>query len=184
MTSRFLMAVLFAVFVLGCASQPPVPEPPPLPPDPCSLPTGYRLDPPTLDVARNTLTNCPEKLDEVFQALLAIGKHKPCEENMTAITDLFKELATANKISERYSKSLLKKYFSRTFDSMPDIKVVNLPAQVEAIKRDLRAELRLKEEGILECCGMRDKYQAADRECGRIFVLLDNLVMNEEYTGM
>jgi len=178
-----LIAVLLcSVLIIGCAEEKPAPPPPP-PTNPCPLPTGYKLDPATINVARGTLSRCPEMLDNVFQSLLDIGKHSPGEDNKRCIIDLVKEMVDAGRISEKYSKSLLRKYFSPKFDALPDTRVMRLPFEVEEIKRNLRFELDLKKEGLVDCAGQREQYEAARSECARIFQLLDYLVLNEEYGG-
>ena len=186
MKLKAIIVVLCAVFALGCAAQqaaPPPPPPPPPPSDPCPLPSGYRLDAATMEVARDTLASCPDKLDAVFQALLSIGKNSPKKENKTAIVDLVKQLIDGGKVSERYAKSLLKRYFSVKFDSLPDTRVIRLSGEIEAIKRNLRQELLQKREGMVECAGEKELYKKSEQECVRIFQLLDYLVLNEEYCG-
>jgi len=186
MKSKAIIVVLCAVFALGCAAQqaaPPPPPPPPPPSDPCPLPSGFRLDAPTMQIAMDTLASCPDKLDAVFQALLSIGKNSPKKENRTAIVDLVKQMIDSGKVSERYAKSLLKRYFSTKFDSLPDTRVIRLSGEIESIKRNLRRELLQKREGMIECAGQKELYQKAERECVRIFQLMDYLVLNEEFSG-
>ncbi len=178
----FVAVVLFSAFLIGCAAtHQPVATPPPPPSDPCPIPTGYKLDDATMQLARSTLLSCPSKLDQVFQALLSIGKHSPSDQNRIMIRDLLMGLADQSKVSELYSKALYRKHFSTKFASLPDIKVVSLPRQMDTVRTALIEELRLKKIAMIECCGDRERYQAAEAEYGRLVLLLECLVLNEEY---
>jgi len=150
------------------------------PPDPCPVPTGYQLDP-ALEMAEQTLTACPEKLDRVFMALLDIAKHSPAEENSLLIQDMLKSLIRKNKISETYTKTLYQKYFSRKFVTMPDTKAYNLAGEMDSIKKVLKEELACKRIGMAECSNDKESYKYAEAEYVRAISFMENLVYNEEY---
>jgi hypothetical protein len=148
--------------------------------DSCPLPSGYQLSA-AVETATATLSYCPEKFDEVFAELLEVSKHSPDPENAKLIQDLLKTLIQQNKISESYSKSLYKQYFSPRFVSIPDIKVYRLSSQTDSIKKDLRHELELKRIGMVECCGDKRSFKLAEVEFNRLLIFIENLLLNEEY---
>jgi len=136
---------------------------------------------PAIETAKQTLNNCPEKLDEVFSAVLEVAKHSPAPENATLIQDMLKELIKQNKVSETYSKNLYQKYFSRTFVSIPDVKAYRLSAEIDTIKKDLHRELELKRVGMIEGCNDKESYQYAEAEFTRVVNFMENLLLNEDY---
>ena len=148
--------------------------------DICPMPTGFRMVP-AIETANQTLNDCPEKLDEVFSALLKVAKHSPAPENATLIQDMLKELIKQNKVSEAYSRGLYQKYFSRTFVSIPDVKVYRLPGEIDSLKKDLKRELGLKRVGMIEGCNDKESYQYAEAEFTRVVNFMENLLLNEDY---
>ncbi len=148
--------------------------------DSCPLPTGYKMGP-AIDLAERTLELCPQKLDRVFLSLLDIAKHSPNEENGAMIQGMIKRLIRQNLVSEKYSRELYQKYFSRTFVTLPDVKVYNLSSEIDFIKKELRKELRFKHIGFVECCGDKEGYKKVEGEYARIINFLEDLVLNEDY---
>jgi hypothetical protein len=148
--------------------------------DTCPLPDGFKMKP-AIQVAEMTLSNCPEKLDDVFAKLVKIAKDSPSPENGVLIQDLLKRLIKENKISETYTKSLYQQYFSRTFVSLPDVKVYRLSGELTDIKKALRNELARKKIGMVECCGDRASYEDALNEYARTLSFMENLILNEAY---
>jgi hypothetical protein len=179
MRLKELVIIFCMLLVVGCVKSKPVTVPPPLA-DPCPMPTGYKLEP-AIEMAEQTVTNCPDKLDQVFFKLLEIAKHSPGKGNGILIQDLLKELIKTNRVSETYTKNLYQKYFSRRFVSMPDIKVYNLAGEMSTIKKGLKKELALKKMGMVECCNDKEAYKHAEAEYARAINFMENLVHNEEY---
>lgn len=181
MKKRSVIVMMFLGLLLmtaGCVAKKPVVVSTPAP-DPCPMPEGYILEP-AIDQAETALMNCPNRLDSVFQRLLDISKHNPKPENALLIQDLLKRMVSANKISKSYSKDLYRKYFSVHF-AVPDVKVYNLAEEIDTLKRDLRRELTLKKEGLVECCNNKEEYKKAESEYARLVVFMDSLVLNEQY---
>lgn len=182
MKRNALAVMVFSVCLMGItgcgATKPMKVTAPQL--DACPLPHGYKMKP-AIEVAKQTLFSCPEKLDAVFMKLLEIGRHSPSPQNGVLIQDLLKRLIKENKISETYAKSLFQKYFSRRFVSLPDIKVYRLSGELTAVKKALKSELALKRIGLVECCGDRASYEAALSEYARTVSFMENLVLNEAY---
>jgi len=150
------------------------------PADPCPMPTGYRLKP-AIEVAEQSLSKCPHRLDEAFSRLLDIAKQSPKPENAILIQDMLKRLIKENKISEVYAKRLYQKYFSQRFISIPDVKIYNLRGKIDSIKEALKKELALKKIGMVECCNDKESYEKAKAEFVRAVSFMENLVLNEEY---
>jgi len=148
--------------------------------DTCPVPGGYKMKP-AIETAKQTLIDCPDKLDAVFAALLDVAKHSPDPENAALIQDVFKELIKRNKISEVYSKNLYQKHFSRMFVSIPDVKVYRLPGEIDSIKKELEHELSLKRIGMIECCNDKESFDLVEAEFARILSFMENLLLNEDY---
>ena len=179
MNLRNLSMILCILLVSGCVTgKPAVVSAPPV--DICPMPFGYRMAP-AIETAKQTLSNCPDKLDVVFSAVLEVAKHSPGPENATLIQDMLKGLIKQNKVSETYSKNLYQKYFSRTFVSIPDAKVYRLAGEIDSIKKDLKRELGLKRIGMIECCNDKESYQYAEGEFTRVVDFMENLMLNEDY---
>ena len=136
---------------------------------------------PAIEMAEQALMDCPDKLDDVFAALVEIATHSPDKENAVLIQDMLKKLIGMNRISETYSKTLYQKYFSHRFVSVHDTKVYNLQGQLDFIKENLRKELALKKIGFVECCNDREGYRKVEAEYARVVNFMDNLLLNEEY---
>ena len=148
--------------------------------DPCPLPSGYKLEGAIAD-AEQTLNTCPEKLDMVFEALIDIAKHQPKPENGEMIQEMMKHLVAKNLVSQKYSKTLYRKYFSYSFVSLPDTKTYNLPAEIGTIRDGLKTELAYKQIGIVQCCGDKEGYKKVEAEYARLVMFLEDLVLNREY---
>lgn len=179
MRLKALVIISCIFLVVGCVKSKPVTVSPP-PVNPCPMPTGYKLEP-AIEMAEQTLTNCPDKLDQVFLKLLEIAKHSPSKENGILIQDLLKGLIKKNRVSETYTKNLYQEYFSSRFVSMPDIEVYNLAGEMNSIKKALKNELALKKTGMVECCNDKEAYEHAEAEYARAVNFMENLVHNEEY---
>jgi hypothetical protein len=163
-------------FLVACQTTPPIQV------DPCPMPTGYKIGP-AIESAEQTLNICPTKLDQVFATLLDISKHQPNKENGDQIKLLLIRLSKGNLISERYAKSLYNQYFNIKFESLPDVKIYNLPAEIDNIKKQLRAELAMKKTGLVDCCGDKEGYALAENEYSRVVNLMENLVLNHQYVS-
>jgi len=179
MKKKLFLVILGIVLALGCATPRPVVVSTP-PPETCPLPSGYKLGP-AIERAERTLMSCPNKLDQVFMALLEVGRHSPHKDNSVLIQDLLKRLVSRNKISETYSRNLYRKYLSYRFVSLPDVKVYNLKGEIHAIRKQLKEERALKKKGLVACCNDLEGYRKVEVEYARIVNFMDNLVLNEEY---
>ena len=179
MRLKALVIISCIFLVVGCVKSKAVTVSPP-PVNPCPMPTGYKLEP-AIEMAEQTVTNCPDKLDQVFLKLLEIAKHTPSKENGILIQDLLKGLIKKNRVSETYTKNLYQEYFSSRFVSMPDIEVYNLAGEMNSIKKALKNELALKKTGMVECCNDKEAYEHAEAEYARAVNFMENLVHNEEY---
>jgi hypothetical protein len=179
MNFKNLGVILCVLLASGCmtgkhavVSAPPV--------DTCPLPSGFQMAP-AIETAKQTLSNCPEKLDGVFSALLEVAKNSPAPENAALIQDMLKQLIKQNKVSAVYSKNLYQKYFSRAFVSIPDVKVYRLAGEIDSIKKDMQKELALKRIGMIECCNDKESYKYAEAEFARVVDFMENLILNEDY---
>ncbi len=179
MRAKLLLIICCLLIGAGCAEKKHVVVSTP-PVNPCPIPAGYQLKP-AIETAEQTLQSCPEKLDQVFMALLDIAKHSPDKENGVLIQHMLKRLIRKNTISETYTRTLYQKYFSRRFATMPETKVYNLPVELHSIKKVLKEELALKRIGIVECCNDKESYKYAEREYARAICFMENLVYNQEY---
>jgi len=144
------------------------------------MPAGYQMGP-AVEMAEKTLNTCPGKLDQVFIALIDIGKHRPDKENATLIQEMLKRLIKENRISETYAKTLYQKYFSPQFVTIPDLKVYSLAGEVIAIKRVLKGELACKRIGLVDCCNDKESYKHAESQYSRAVGFMENLAYNDEY---
>lgn len=179
-TKLLIVCVSVMLLAVGCASNERVVVAPAT--EPCPLPQGYKLEG-AIVAAEKSLNTCPDKLDLVFAALIDIGKHQPKPENGVMIQGMMKRLVSKNIVSEKYSKNLYQKYFSYSFVSLPDTKAYNLPAEIDDIKDDLRAELAYKQVGLVECCGDKEGYMKVEAEYARLVMFLEDLVLNREYVS-
>lgn len=178
MKTRMLLIACCLLLGVACAKKPLVVSIPPA--DPCPIPAGYQMGP-AIEVAEKTLNTCPGKLDQVFIALIDVGKHSPEKENATIIQEMLKRLIKENRISETYTKILYQKYFSPHFVTIPDLKVYNLAGEVTAIKRTLKEELACKRTGLVECCNDKESYKHAESQYSRAVGFIENLAYNDEY---
>ena len=133
MNMKVFSLMMLALVATGCAAWKPAGVSVPVR-EFCSMPSGFQMTS-AVKTARDTLNNCPEKLDDVFASLLEVARHRPAPENAAAIQNVLRELVKQNKISEAYSRNLYRKYFSRSFVSMPDVRVHRLAGQSDASNR-------------------------------------------------
>ena len=178
MKTRLFVIICGILLCVACAKKPLVVSTPPA--DPCPIPSGYQMGP-AIEVAEKTLNTCPGKLDQVFMALINIGKHSPDKENAALIQEMLKGLIKENRVSETYAKVLYQKYFSPHFVTIPDLKVYNLAGEVIAIKRALKEELACKRVGLVECCNDKESYKHAEGQYVRAVGFIENLAYNDEY---
>jgi hypothetical protein len=178
MKKRLVLIISILSVVAACAT--PQPAVVSRPEKACPIPFGYQLAP-AIAMAEQTLMSCPDKLDDVFAALVEVATHSPDKENAALIQDMLKKLVGMNRISETYSKTLYQKYFSHRFVSVHDTKVYNLQAELDFIKENLRKELAFKKVGFVECCNDREGYRKVEAEYARVVNFMENLLLNEEY---
>ena len=178
MKTKLLLIICGVLLSVGCAKKAVIIASTPA--DPCPMPTGYQLSP-AAKTAEETLNTCPEKLDQVFMALIEIAKQSPNKENAVLIQEMFKNLIKRNRISETYAKNLYQKYFSLKFVTMPYLKVYNLSGEINSIKKVLREELDCKRVGMVECCNDKESYKHAEGRYTRAINFIENLAYNEEY---
>ncbi|MBU0733290.1 MAG: hypothetical protein KKG10_03975 [Proteobacteria bacterium] len=178
MKTKLFLIICSILLCVACAKKPLVVSTPPA--DPCPIPSGYQMGP-AIEVAEKTLNTCPGKLDQVFMALINIGKHSPDKENAALIQEMLKGLIKENRVSETYAKVLYQKYFSPHFVTIPDLKVYNLAGEVIAIKRALKEELACKRVGLVECCNDKESYKHAEGQYVRAVGFIENLAYNDEY---
>jgi len=178
MKTKLLLIICGVLLSIGCVKAP-VTVSAPLA-DPCPIPAGFQMGP-AIEVAKATLNRCPGKLDQVFIALIDVGKHNPGKENGTLIQNMLKGLIKKNKISKTYAKGLYQKYFSINFVTIPDMKAYNLAGEVIPIKRALGEELACKRIGMVECCNDKASYKKAENQFARATGFIENLAYNEEY---
>ncbi|MBL7171514.1 MAG: hypothetical protein ABIE47_10375 [Pseudomonadota bacterium] len=178
MKTKLFLIICGILLCVACAKKPLVVSTPPA--DPCPIPSGYQMGP-AIEVAEKTLNTCPGKLDQVFMALINIGKHSPDKENAALIQEMLKGLIKENRVSETYAKVLYQKYFSPHFVTIPDLKVYNLAGEVIAIKRALKEELACKRVGLVECCNDKESYKHAEGQYVRAVGFIENLAYNDEY---
>lgn len=182
-----LLLCMCILGLVGCASIPksekPLTEPKgPVSESRCPMPRGYALSPEILDVGKQTLIECPDKLDDVFNAFLSICKTNRQKNNGQKIRDTLKELADQGKIDAERAKELVTRYFSVKFFCIPqDVRALALKNRIEKIKNDMNLELRQKREGFVDCCNDIALYEKAKREHSRIVQLMENLIMCEEF---
>jgi len=170
-----IIVILF--YMVGCSLKAPgkTPDVPV-----CVMPAGYSLTE-AIDVADTALTKCPDRMEDIFMALVDVAQHKPDIDNKSLFMNLFKRHAAKGHISERYAKSVIKQYFSTSYESIPAIKVNMVTTEMDSIKRDLKHELSLKKIGLVECCNDITSYEKAEKEYARILNFIDNIVLNEAY---
>ena len=73
----FISLIFGILFILmGCTSTPKIPD--------CRLPTGYTMDYAIVQGSR-TISDCPERWEEVIVKLIEIGKYNPKEDNCIKI---------------------------------------------------------------------------------------------------
>jgi len=178
MKKGLVLIVSLLFMVAACAT--PQPAVVSKPENACPIPSGYQLAP-AIEIAEQTLMSCPDKLDDVFAALVEIATHSPDKENAVLIQDMLKKLVGMNRISETYSKTLYQTYFSHRFMSVHDTKVYNLQGDLDLIKENLRKELARKKIGFVECCNDREGYRNVEAEYARVVTFMENLLLNEEY---
>lgn len=179
MNLRNLIVILFILLLSGCTTaKPAVVSLPPV--DTCPMSSGYQMGP-AMERAKQTLSNCPEKLDEVFSAVLEVARHTPAHRNAALIQDMLKELIKQGMVSEAYSKNLYQKYFSRSFVSIPDVKVYRLSGEIDSIRKGLKRELEFKRVGMIEASNDKESYQYAEAEFIRVLDFMENLLLNEDY---
>ena len=179
MKTRLFLIICSILLCVACAKKPLVVSTSPVV-DPCPMPAGYQMGP-AVEMAERTLNTCPGKLDQVFIALIDIGKHGPDKDNATLIQEMLKRLVKKNKISETYAKTLYQKYFSPHFVTIPDLKVYSLAGEVIAIKRALKEELACKRIGLVDCCNDKELYKDAESQYFRAVGFIENLAYNDEY---
>ena len=72
------------------------------------------------------------------------------------------------------SRDCYNRYFNDTFMSLPDAyNVCSSCPKKEDIMRDMEAELRQKEVGLMKACGDRDTYYSAHEQYNTILVVLE-----------
>lgn len=179
MKTRLFLITCSILLCVACAKKPLVVSTSPVA-DPCPMPVGYQMGP-AVEMAEKTLNTCPGKLDQVFIALIDIGKQSPDKNNAALIQEMLKRLIKENRISETYTKALYQKYFSPDFVTIPDLKVYSLAGEVIAIKRALKEELACKRIGMAECCDDKELYKHAESQYSRAVGFIENLAYNDAY---
>ena len=169
---KIIVLYIVVLFSIGCATTRTVST------DPCiavPLPSGYNMSE-GIETAEATLRECPNKLDEVFQALIGIAKSNPDKKNGKEIGAMFGKLTKDNVISTVEADRLFKRFFKTEFTDLPDIMVRQLnQREFDSIKQASSRELLDKRTGMVLCCGDKQRYEKAVAERQRVLNFYDNL---------
>ncbi len=174
-TLAVLILCLVALLTTGCSLR----KPPALPADPCSesLPTTNSLSQ-ALQNASQVLQDCPDRQQEVFEHLIAVGKKNPGVANRTEVLDLFERLMKFEVVNARETKEMLTRYLYVRFASIDRVndRFSSLSTRsLERLSRDIEQELALKKVGLQEFSGSREQYERARDYARRMQDILESL---------
>lgn len=138
----------------------------PLEPAPtCTLPSGVNLAE-ALSQARSDLKlpDCQLMFDEYFQALLNIAAGDPTPENKRLFSEFLVWTNETGIMTRVQAEDYYNRHFNDTFMSLPDrYNLCSACPQKGELLRDMKQELRQKEQGLLEACRDKETYYQASR---------------------
>ena len=164
-----IVLLVLALYVLGCTEHiiPPEPikEPPGQPPIqiPCNIPKSTRVD----DVIAKTKailqgTQCNEEFDDLYQNILKVAARDSKPSNRALIKGFIDWCYANGILYKNTARQKYGEYFSSMFmclEKWP--KICHQCSGLNEIERDMKAELRMKELGLLRISEDEARYNKA-----------------------
>ena len=162
------LLMLLAVLLAGCQTTPPRFS--------CSVPSGFDVAA-AFEHARSDLAHeqCQFQFDSYVDRLLEIAASDPKPGNREHFSSLFSWARDQGILSQLQARDHYRRYFTPEFVSLySDYNNCSAicPRQDEMIKQ-MRAELRDKERGLLKALGQRERFVQADREYNQLLTLIE-----------
>jgi hypothetical protein len=151
---------LLALILAGCQQQAVKPEV-----VRCDVPAGFDLEAAIAKTRADMAKGCEHSFDGYTDALFQIAETDPRPENKRIFSDYFLWAHDADLIGKRQAQTRYTRHFGQKFVSaMGDFNSCSqtCPAKEQVI-RDMQAELRDKERGLLKISADREGYYRADR---------------------
>jgi len=164
--------LLLCLFVFGCTQHVVSPPPPPPIKTSCNIPEGKRVDE-VIEKTKSILVEkqCNEEFDDLYQNILKVAARDSKPANR-ALMKGFIDWCYANGILyKNTARQKYGEYFSSKFmclEKWP--KICHQCSRLNEIEREMNAELKKKELGLLRICEDEARYNKA-------LVLLNQEVM-------
>jgi len=128
----------------------------------CPVPSGYDLE---AGIAQGleSVRACPHKYDRVFTALLEIAKTEAAPDNKKRLYDFASTLAADSAVPADSTREQFRRYFDQDFVAVPHgLSVAAQCKTLDELETAMKAELRLKRQGILEAMGDEEGFLAVE----------------------
>lgn len=153
-----LAGAVLAGVLAGCNSNPPKAAS-------CTPPPGPNLEQAVAKARFDLETGCEKQFDRYFERLLSIAEGDPKKENKAVFSDFLVWANDKGLLSKRQARETYTRYFGVKYVSLiSDYSVCSqtCPRQRD-VMRDMTAELKDKERGLLKVSADRVEYYRANR---------------------
>ena len=127
--------------------------------------------------AEEILQDCPERQDEMFEALLEVGKRNPGIENRAQILDMYKRLMEYEVVNVQQAKTMLTRYFYTRFASIDSVneRFSSLSDRaLDRLSQAIESELAEKKIGLDEVADAPEQYERAVDYAARMQDILES----------
>jgi hypothetical protein len=168
-TATALLCLLCLVALAACETGAPKK------PVACAPPTGIDLNAAIAQTQSDlSMTQCHYMFDAYLDNLLAIAQGNPNIENKQKFSEFLVWANTQGILTRVQAENHYNRFFNITFVCLPDdYNVCSVCNKQPEIERNMAAELRDKEVGLLKACRDKDSYYTAYDQYETLRVLLE-----------
>lgn len=127
--------------------------------------------------AEEILQDCPDRQDEIFLALLEVGKRNPGIENRQLILDMYKQLMEHEVVNVQQARTTMTRYFYTRFAAIDSVNERFSSLSDRALDRLSQAiaeELADKKVGLDEVSDAPEQYERAVDYAARMQDILES----------
>jgi len=124
---------------------------------------------------------CQYAFDSYFDRLLDIAEGSPSKENRKRFSNFLVWCGDQGIITQVQTKAYYNRYFNTTFISLnDDYSTCHYCPDIDAVEKEMAAELVDKERGLMRICDDKAAYTTASSQFGQLLMVLDATCMSCE----
>ncbi len=166
-----ILPLVLVMLLVGCATEPDHP-----PKFSCSVPTSKNISE-AFEHAKRDLSHpqCQFQFEAYVDRLLKTAASNPEMENKKRFSELFAAARDQGILSRTQAQNYYRRYFTANFTSLDD-RYNNCSTTCrnrDTVLKELKQELKDKDQGLLQAAGDKATYTQADKEYNQLLTLIE-----------